>query len=88
MAAPVLSRPSTLVRAPSTELTYTTAELSIQAQCSPFSGTLPTWYGVQVLSRWMPCSALYCSLAMISSCSACGSPCTCQCLVSIGPMSW
>ena len=43
MAAPVLSRPSVLVRAPSTELQYTTAEDSIHAQCSPRVGMLPTW---------------------------------------------
>ena len=42
IAAPVLSRPSVLVRPPNTELQYVTAEDSIQAQCSPFTGTFPT----------------------------------------------
>jgi hypothetical protein len=37
MAALVLSRPSVLVRAPITELQYTTADDSIQAQCSPLT---------------------------------------------------
>ncbi|ROS44601.1 hypothetical protein EDD35_7047 [Amycolatopsis thermoflava] len=42
-AAPVDVPPSQLVRAPSTELQYTTAEDSIHAQCSPRTGRLPTW---------------------------------------------
>jgi hypothetical protein len=54
MAALVDSRPSVLVRAPMTELQKTTAELSIQAQCSPMTGKLPAMYGVHVFSNWTP----------------------------------
>ncbi len=54
IAALVLSRPSVFVRAPSTELQYTTAELSIHAQCSPSAGVLPAMYGVQVLRIFTP----------------------------------
>jgi len=54
IAALVLSRPSVFVRAPSTELQYTTAEDSIHAQCSPKVGRFPTWYGVHVARMFTP----------------------------------
>ena len=60
IAALVLSRPSVLVRAPSTALAKMTADDSIQAQCSPRLGTLPARYGVQVfkmLTSWRAANA-------------------------------